>query len=83
MNVVKGIPMVGVNSSNIKELGHDAKTNTMQVNFHNGAEFQYHPVTEEFYKELLSADSVGAHFNKHVKTNTAIEYKQIKEKNPK
>mgnify|MGYP003402989314 CR=1 FL=1 len=77
---IKRIETTPVNSSNLKAVGHDASTNTLQVDFHNGAIYQYHPFTAEGYKMLLEADSVGAFFNTQIKTNTLLTVTKVQDK---
>ena len=69
-----------VNSSNIKALGYDAATRTMQVDFWIGSKYQYNPITLEAFHELKNAESIGAHFNRHIKDNKLIDFICIQEK---
>lgn len=55
------------NSSNIKAIGYDEKNNTLEVIFKNGGHYSYENVSIEMHKELMTADSVGTHFSKHIK----------------
>lgn len=59
--------MHAVKSSQIEEIGHDAKTNTMAVKFHGGAIYHYHDVSPTSFNALKGAKSVGAHFGQHIK----------------
>jgi hypothetical protein len=54
-------------SSNVKATGHDAKTNTIYVQFHNGKVWKYPGFTAAHHQALRAAPSVGSHFHKHVK----------------
>jgi len=56
-----------VNSSNIAAIGHDAETNTLEVEFKNGGVFAYSGVDQSQYAELLNAESVGKHFHSHIR----------------
>lgn len=67
-----------VNSSNIKAIGFMDKT--LQIDFWNGSSYQYNPVTDEGYRELIKADSIGAHFNKNIKNNDRLTCTKIKDK---
>jgi hypothetical protein len=58
------IPVV---SSNIKSLGHDPDSKTLEVEFHDGAVHRYHGVDHERFKNLLHAPSVGKHFHANIK----------------
>ena len=56
-----------VSSSNIASVGHDAETNTLEVEFNSGAVWQYASVPQETYEALVSAVSVGKAFNSMIK----------------
>ena len=56
-----------VESSGIKAIGHDPATNTMRVQFNGGRTYEYSGVTAEHHKALISADSIGGHFSRHVR----------------
>jgi len=69
--------MVSVKSSQISMVGYDELTKTMRVAFVRGAMYEYHPVEKSVYDALITSDSVGADFNKLVKTNSSISYRKI------
>lgn len=48
-----------VESSNIASIGHDAETNVLEIEFKNGAVYQYPDVPRWRYNEMMSADSKG------------------------
>lgn len=54
-----------VTSSNIKSIGYDGTT--LEVEFKNGAIWQYKDVPREKYDELMSAPSIGSYFAKNIK----------------
>lgn len=81
MNIIKGIKTEPVNSSNIKEIGYDEKSQTCQVNFWNGAIYQYHPVDIPTYHGLKYTDSVGKYFNANLSTNKSITHIRVRESN--
>ncbi len=56
-----------VESSNIRSIGHDPATKTLEVEFLNGTVYQYHDVDADKHAALMKADSVGGHFNAHIK----------------
>lgn len=62
-----------VESSNIAEVGYSKGTKTLGIKFHNGAFWGYSPVEALEFKELISAQSVGKHFNEHIKNNPNIK----------
>ena len=55
-----------VESSMIKSVGHDPNTQTLEVEFKNGKVSTY-PATADEHQALLSASSIGQHFNQHIK----------------
>jgi hypothetical protein len=72
-----------VNSSNIKALGYEPTTRVLQVDFWNGAIYQYEPITLEAFHDLKNAESIGAHFNLVIKPNPNVNFFQLQEKHAK
>lgn len=65
-----------VNSTSISSIGYDELTQTLEVKFlENGEIYQYLKVPKKIYKELLSADSIGAYLNKEIKTK--FKFKKV------
>lgn len=58
---------VPVDSSNIAAVGFDSTSETLEVEFKNGAVYQYFDVPERTYEELRDASSVGGYLASHVK----------------
>ena len=56
-----------VDSTNLASVGHDADTKTLEVEFHGGRVYQYEDVLESAYHALMSADSKGSHFQRHIR----------------
>jgi hypothetical protein len=56
-----------VQSSNIAEVGHDPRTNTLEVAFHNGRVYRYGDVNVDEYAALLGASSIGSYFSQVIK----------------
>jgi rRNA-processing protein FCF1 len=56
-----------VNSSNLKAIGYDLATNTLEIEFLNGSLYQYSNVPEIVYQELMAASSHGQYFDTHIK----------------
>lgn len=63
------ITRVPVTSSNINSIGHDPKSNTMEVEFKDGSVYTYHDVPKDAHEALIGAKSVGSHFHTNVKNN--------------
>jgi hypothetical protein len=55
-----------VSSSNIRSVGYDEKARTLEVEFNNGAIYQYSNVPADIFRRLLSASSPGSFFKDNV-----------------
>lgn len=58
---------VSVTSSNVASVGYDADTMTLEIEFNNGAIYQYFDVAEHLYNELISAGSIGGYLASNIK----------------
>jgi hypothetical protein len=56
-----------VDSSVIAKVGHDPDTNVLEVHFHNGHVHHYFLVPRWRYDALMSAQSIGAYFNREIR----------------
>lgn len=56
-----------VASSNIRSVGYDSQTKTLEVEFHSGGVYQYANVPEVVHNSLLMSNSKGAYFHDHIK----------------
>ncbi|MBO7494531.1 MAG: KTSC domain-containing protein [Bacteroidales bacterium] len=56
-----------VSSSNIASIGYDSISQILEVEFLNGAIYQYYDVPETLYDGLMSADSHGKYLNEYIK----------------
>ena len=63
--------MNAVNSSVLAQMGYDASRAILQVMFHAGGIYQYFGVPQNTYVDLLSAESKGAYFNRHIRNTFA------------
>lgn len=61
------IPMTACKSSNIAAHGYDAASRTLEVQFTNGARYQYHDVPPEVADGFTQAESVGKFFTQSVR----------------
>ncbi len=68
-----------VKSSNITSIGYDPKGKRLEVEFWNGKLYRYHPVTEEAYKQMMNAESIGSWFYKNIRNNENINTSQLHE----
>ncbi len=66
-----------VSSSQIRSVGHDESTNTLEVEFNNGAVYQYDSVPREVFLSLMNSGSVGSAFNRTIKNNPAYPYRRV------
>jgi hypothetical protein len=64
-----------VKSSNIKSVGYDQTSNTLEIEFNNGRTYQYFEVPNQIYLSLIEAASKGKYFHNSVKSR--FEFKQI------
>lgn len=58
---------IPVKSSNIKSIGYDEATKTLEVEFSNSGIYQYKEVPKEVYEGFSKAESIGSYFAKSVK----------------
>jgi len=76
------ITMHGVTSSQIKEIGHDAKTNTLAIRFkHGGTLYHYSGVDAKKFEEFKSSESLGAYLGNKIKGHH--DFTKINEKKEK
>ena len=62
----------------LASVGYDATTQTLELEFDNGAVYQYFDVPQTAYQELMDADSLGSHFRWAI--DGAYAYQKIKRK---
>lgn len=66
-----------VSSSHLAAVGYDPAAQKMQVEFSNGAVYEYHGIPAHVHDALMSAHSAGEHFAKHIKTNPKFNGKRV------
>jgi hypothetical protein len=54
-------------STAIEAVGHDADSKTLHVRFRSGKTYAYPEVSPEAHSRFMSAESMGAHFSKHIR----------------
>lgn len=59
--------MTAVKSSSIAEVHHVPATNTLKVTFHSGETYHYAGVSAADHSRLMSAPSIGSHFQKNIR----------------
>jgi len=65
-----------VRSSNIRSIGYEQETKTLEVEFHSGDVYQYSGVTETAYQGLMQAASKGSYLHNHIKNK--YSYRQVR-----
>jgi hypothetical protein len=58
---------VSVSSSNIRSIGYDSDSMTLEVEFNSGAVYQYQGVPQAEYDAVMNAGSKGRYFNASIK----------------
>lgn len=64
-----------VMSSNLRSVGYDPASLTLEIEFHSGGLYQYLNVPSSVYSSLMSAPSKGTYFDYYIKK---ARYKFIK-----
>lgn len=63
-------------SSNLKSVGYDGTSRTLEVEFKEGRVYQYFDVPASIYQGLMSAESHGSYLDKKVK-KAGYRYRQV------
>ena len=56
-----------VSSSDIRSVGYEAETRTLEIEFHSGGIYHYSEVPEMEYQDLMLAASKGSYFHRHIR----------------
>lgn len=56
-----------VASSNIRSVGYDPQTQTLEVEFINGTIYQYYGVPENIYDQMMREQSKGRFLNTYIR----------------
>ena len=56
-----------VTSSNIRGIGYDPKSQTLEIEFHGSGIYQYFKVPQNVYDALMTASSHGSYFARHIR----------------
>lgn len=56
-----------VTSSNVVSIGYDPGSMTLEVEFRDGAIYQYFDVPEVVYQELMHASSIGQYMHNNIR----------------
>lgn len=63
--------MTSVASSSVGAVGYDENSETLQVEFLNGARYQYHGVSRGLYDQFMQAPSKGQFLNANIRDQFA------------
>lgn len=58
---------IPIESTNIRAIGFDPATCTLEIEFTTGAVYQYQGVSQDDFDALMQASSKGRHFHAHIK----------------
>ncbi|WP_420618849.1 KTSC domain-containing protein [Candidatus Poriferisocius sp.] len=64
-----------VSSSNIKAIGYDVPTETLEVEFLSGWVYQYYGVSQSVHGEFMKSQSKGRFLNQYIKN--AYPYSRV------
>lgn len=67
---------IPVSSSNLRSVGYDEQTHTLEVQFTHGGIYQYSGVPASIYRNLMSAGSKGSFFDRYIRKGN-FPYRQI------
>ena len=56
-----------VESTTLRSAGHDSPSAVLELQFLNGAVYQYFFVPQRVYRDLLGARSKGGYFNQNIR----------------
>ena len=56
-----------VASSNVRAIGYDSASQTLEVEFHNGSIYQYYGVPDNMHQQMMVASSKGQFLHMYIK----------------
>lgn len=62
-----------VASRDLRSVGYDQQTQTLEIEFNSGGVYQYFNVPVNVYQELMSAASYGKYFHQSIKNNYSYQ----------
>jgi hypothetical protein len=60
-----------VSSSNIRSIGYEPSSSTLEIEFNDGSVYQYYGVPEAEFDAFISAGSKGRYFNGNIRNHYA------------
>ena len=67
---------IPVTSSNLRSVGYDPNTRTLEVEFHSGGIYQYSNVPSNIHDGLMNASSHGKYFIAYIRNS--FGYRRIR-----
>lgn len=64
-----------VKSSNLKSIGYDQSSNTLEIEFLNGGIYQYFNIPSQIHLAIMNAVSKGTYFHANIRGN--YKYRRI------
>lgn len=58
---------IPVTSTNIKEVGYDVESSTLEIVFKDGGTYRYEGVPQSVYNGLITAGSAGQYFHRVIR----------------
>lgn len=65
-----------VHSSNLKSVGYDPSTSTLEIEFNDGRVYEYYGVPQQVHIGLMNAESKGSYYHENIK-NAGYSYQKI------
>jgi len=72
---VSGIKRTAILSGNLRSVGYDVRTNTLEIQFNDGSVYQYYQVPQGIYVKLMKAESQAGFF--YTKIRNQFRYKKV------
>ena len=63
------INRIPVSSSDLRSVGYNPESQTLEIEFRSGGVYRYSGVPESVYRSLMAASSHGKYFHEHIKDN--------------
>ena len=64
-------------SSNLRSVGYETITKTLEIEFHSGGIYQYFGIPNSIHSGLMNADSHGTYFDRNIK-KAGYRFRKIK-----
>ena len=71
---------ITLKSTRIKTVDFNEAKGIITIEFHKGGSYEYWPITNETYKELVNSNSPGNYFEQNIKKNPKISVFKLNDK---